>query len=308
MGDETTIEEFKEFMLATSLEGQTAGADANAGRPLSPRAAQGSPLPVPGASSAQETQSHSEPIPQIRPHPERIAPLRERALAEGHKPCASVQAMQSQVTAEKTHRGNPIKRAKWHLGIRSQSKPQDIMNEVYRAMKTLDYEWKVINPYHVQVRRRKPSLDQSSKSETEEDSSKSSDEDSIIQSNSNTANPYYVKMSLQLYQVDYKSVPNVNNPQIPKPSSEKRNSLSNGNSGSRRESNHDVLGESADKENLLQAVNGCSSNGIKSESINAKAHSEVTRKPSDGTSHGSGHHHTMEFFEMCAAIITQLAR
>jgi 5'-AMP-activated protein kinase catalytic alpha subunit len=41
--------------------------------------------------------------------------------------------------AEKTHRGNPIKRAKWHLGIRSQSRPQDIMNEVYRAMKTLDF-------------------------------------------------------------------------------------------------------------------------------------------------------------------------
>lgn len=40
---------------------------------------------------------------------------------------------------EKIHRGNPIKRAKWHLGIRSQSKPQDIMNEVYRAMKTLDF-------------------------------------------------------------------------------------------------------------------------------------------------------------------------
>ena len=40
---------------------------------------------------------------------------------------------------EKTMRGNPIKRAKWHLGIRSQSKPQDIMNEVFRAMKTLDF-------------------------------------------------------------------------------------------------------------------------------------------------------------------------
>ena len=26
------------------------------------------------------------------------------------------------------------------------------MSEVYRAMKTLDFEWKVINPYHVQVR------------------------------------------------------------------------------------------------------------------------------------------------------------
>lgn len=28
------------------------------------------------------------------------------------------------------------KKAKWHLGIRSQSKPQDIMHEVFKAMKT----------------------------------------------------------------------------------------------------------------------------------------------------------------------------
>lgn len=42
-----------------------------------------------------------------------------------------------------------VRRAKWHLGIRSQSKPNDIMLEVFRAMKALDYEWKVINPYHV---------------------------------------------------------------------------------------------------------------------------------------------------------------
>lgn len=33
----------------------------------------------------------------------------------------------------------PTKRAKWHLGIRSQSKPHDIMSEVYRAMKLLDF-------------------------------------------------------------------------------------------------------------------------------------------------------------------------
>lgn len=71
--------------------------------------------------------------------------LRERALAEGHTPCASVQAAQYQAMSEKTHRGNPIKRAKWHLGIRSQSKPQDIMNEVYRAMKTLDYVSSTLN-------------------------------------------------------------------------------------------------------------------------------------------------------------------
>ena len=30
-----------------------------------------------------------------------------------------------------------LKKAKWHLGIRSQSKPQDIMNEVFKAMKDL---------------------------------------------------------------------------------------------------------------------------------------------------------------------------
>ena len=28
------------------------------------------------------------------------------------------------------------KKANWHLGIRSQSKPQDIMNEVFKAMKS----------------------------------------------------------------------------------------------------------------------------------------------------------------------------
>lgn len=37
------------------------------------------------------------------------------------------------------NRGTPVKRAKWHLGIRSQSKPNDIMNEVYRAMKALNF-------------------------------------------------------------------------------------------------------------------------------------------------------------------------
>ena len=33
----------------------------------------------------------------------------------------------------------PVKKAKWHLGIRSQSNPQDIMREVFRAMKQLGY-------------------------------------------------------------------------------------------------------------------------------------------------------------------------
>ncbi|XP_054290481.1 5'-AMP-activated protein kinase catalytic subunit alpha-2 isoform X3 [Macrosteles quadrilineatus] len=108
--------------------------------------------------------SPSELAPSpIKPHPERIAPLRERAMSQmsGGDP--------------RPNRGTPVKRAKWHLGIRSQSKPNDIMNEVYRAMKALNFEWKVVNPYHVRVRHRK------------------------------TADSEYTKMSLQLYQVDYKS-------------------------------------------------------------------------------------------------------
>ena len=40
---------------------------------------------------------------------------------------------------ELSRRVTPIKRSKWHLGIRSQSRPLDIMGEVYRAMKTLGY-------------------------------------------------------------------------------------------------------------------------------------------------------------------------
>jgi len=149
-------------------------------------------------------QSDFSPSP-VKPHPERIAPhltpLRERYLSGGN--------------TEK--KGTPVKKAKWHLGIRSQSKPLDIMNEVYRAMKTLDFEWKTVNPFHVRVRRKNP------------------------------VNEKYVKMSLQLYQVDYKSYL------------------------------LDFKSLSSEDENTDPQYSGqC--------------------------------HHIMEFFEMCAALITQLAR
>lgn len=67
------------------------------------------------------------------------------------------------------------KRPRWHLGIRSQSKPNDIMGEVYRAMISLGYEWKIINPFSLRVISR------------------------------NNANGKYTKIALQLYQVDHKS-------------------------------------------------------------------------------------------------------
>ncbi|XP_034119197.1 5'-AMP-activated protein kinase catalytic subunit alpha-2 [Drosophila nasuta] len=189
------------------------------------------------ASSGSATPVHNGPgsnpasaVPTIRPHPERIAPMRERQLA------MSVQNTGGAAFPEKTARGGtPIKRAKWHLGIRSQSKPNDIMLEVYRAMKALSYEWKIINPYHVRVRRQ------------------------------NVKTGKFSKMSLQLYQVDAKSYlldfKSLTNDEV--------------------EQGDDVIMESLTPPPL--SVSGV-----------------MPLQPTG--------HHTMEFFEMCAALIIQLAR
>uniref|UniRef100_A0AC11CCB3 Protein kinase AMP-activated catalytic subunit alpha 2 n=1 Tax=Ovis aries TaxID=9940 RepID=A0AC11CCB3_SHEEP len=104
--------------------------------------------------------------PGLKPHPERMPPL----IADSPKARCPLDALNT--TKPKSL---AVKKAKWHLGIRSQSKPYDIMAEVYRAMKQLDFEWKVVNAYHLRVRRRNPV----------------------------TGN--YVKMSLQLYLVDNRS-------------------------------------------------------------------------------------------------------
>lgn len=159
-----------------------------------------------------------------KPHPERIAPLREKV------PPSNQQGERG------GQKGTPVKRAKWHLGIRSQSKPNDIMLEVYRAMKALDYEWKVINPYHVRVR------------------------------NMNKMTAKYVKMSLQLYQVDYKSY------------------LLDFKSLSGEEPENE---EEPSPSPLPQAT-------------------PIATSPA--LSPAPTGHHTMEFFEMCAALIIQLAR
>ncbi|CAF4884883.1 5'-AMP-activated protein kinase catalytic subunit alpha-2 [Pieris napi] len=154
-----------------------------------------------------------------RPHPERIAPLRDKS-SPAAQPAADKQ------------RGTPVKRAKWHLGIRSQSKPNDIMLEVFRAMKALDYEWKVINPYHVRVR------------------------------TLNKLTQTYVKMSLQLYQVDYKS--------------------------------------------YLLDFKSLSGEREETDEEGASPLSQTPVTPVIPTAPQG--HHTMEFFEMCAALIIQLAR
>lgn len=144
--DETAKSEIKDFYIAST-----------------------SPPPIPIAPPVITD------LNSIKPHPERITPLRERATQQVSSSIYPGGTTVASVVGPENNRGTPVvKRAKWHLGIRSQSKPNDIMLEVYRAMKALDYEWKVLNPYHV----RKMNKDGN-----------------------------YVKMSLQLYQVDLKSYP-----------------------------------------------------------------------------------------------------
>lgn len=178
---------------------------------------------------------HHQPNDPYKPHPERIAPLREKTVPvhASSYPEPSTVAADRLITQEK-YRGTPVKRAKWHLGIRSQSKPNDIMLEVYRAMKALDYEWKVINPFHVRVRKK-------------------------------NMEGRYVKMSLQLYQVD------------PKSFLVDFKSLTN-----------DEVEQSDDMITLTPPIPG--------------------QLPLQQQTPQISGHHTMEFFEMCASLIIQLAR
>lgn len=69
-----------------------------------------------------------------RPHPERVPFL----VAETPRARHTLDELNPQ---KSKHQG--VRKAKWHLGIRSQSRPNDIMAEVCRAIKQLDYEWKV---------------------------------------------------------------------------------------------------------------------------------------------------------------------
>lgn len=188
-----------------------------------------SPPPVPFIQSHPVVDNNPS-----KPHPERIAPLRERALAAQASSYPGV-GTQLPPAVEQKHRGTPVKRAKWHLGIRSQSKPNDIMLEVYRAMKALDFEWKVLNPYHVRVRKE------------------------------NKASGRFVKMSLQLYQVD------------PKSYLLDFKSLTN-----------DEVEQSDDMISMTPPI--------------------VTQSGFTPETQQITGHLTLEFFEMCASLIIQLAR
>jgi len=162
-----------------------------------------------------------------------------------------------------------IKRAKWHLGIRSQSRPDDIMYEVFRAMKSLDFEWKMLNAYHVIVRRKLPD----------------GTPDSELRP----------KMSLQLYQVDQRSY-----------LLDFKNLIDD------------------DEKDPLGSRHPSVSSPVRPSLRNSRAQSlpmpmEVGKRPLDArqqfllaqkanSQSQSRQSQTMQFFEMCAALIGSLAR
>ncbi|XP_065923790.1 5'-AMP-activated protein kinase catalytic subunit alpha-2 isoform X10 [Magallana gigas] len=186
-------------------------------------------------------QSHilGTPTPQehasspMRPHPERMPEMKN--TTHTLEPVSSAKQL-----------GAQAKKAKWHLGIRSQSKPLDIMHEVFRAMKTLDYEWKIVTPYHVRVRRKNP------------------------------VSGRFSKMSLQLYQVDQKSYlldfKSLSNVEI-----------------------HESMSSSSSLEGGRMPLSPPSSCSDLDEKMDIDE--EQPRQ-----------HQTLEFFEMCASLITTLAR
>ncbi|CAK9302482.1 unnamed protein product [Gordionus sp. m RMFG-2023] len=111
--------------------------------------------------------SYGGPSQSSKIHPERMPPLKELIPNKSHSINNSDENPEDKnhspsVITDKNDKPSPrktntmreVRRAKWHLGIRSQSKPHDIMNEVFKAMKSLDFEWKIVNPFHLYVRRK----------------------------------------------------------------------------------------------------------------------------------------------------------
>uniref|UniRef100_A0A4W3GX81 5'-AMP-activated protein kinase catalytic subunit alpha-1 n=1 Tax=Callorhinchus milii TaxID=7868 RepID=A0A4W3GX81_CALMI len=162
------------------------------------------------ASSPPEGAGYlEEPGLAPRAHPERVPFL----VAE--TPSLRPRHTLAELNPQKAkHPG--VRRAKWHLGIRSQSRSCDIMAEVCRAMKQLGYQWKVVNPYYLRVRRK------------------------------NEVTETFSKMSLQLYQVDSRTYlldfRSIETDEVTEPGSGNvtpRRSGSGSGSGSRTESDTD---------------------------------------------------------------------
>nr|XP_022318992.1 5'-AMP-activated protein kinase catalytic subunit alpha-2-like isoform X8 [Crassostrea virginica] len=205
----------------------------------------------------------------MRPHPERMPELKN--TTHTLEPVSSTKQLAAQ-----------SKKAKWHLGIRSQSKPLDIMHEVFRAMKTLDYEWKIVTPYHVRVRRKNPVTGR------------------------------FSKMSLQLYQVDQKSYlldfKSLSNVEIHE-SMSSSSSIESTRMPQSPPSSCSDFDPAADTVLLMPEPPATETQVISNhESATCESFSSNLDEKMDIDDELPRQHQTLEFFEMCASLITTLAR
>ncbi|KAL7668004.1 hypothetical protein ACOME3_008725 [Neoechinorhynchus agilis] len=95
--------------------------------------------------------------PLHRPHPETMPPLTgfspalvplSSGYSQGcrrHRTLSGSSAGECQISNDQEALMLARRRCKWHLGIRSQSQPQDIMHEVFKALKGLKMRWRYVN-------------------------------------------------------------------------------------------------------------------------------------------------------------------
>ncbi|CDS39555.1 5' AMP activated protein kinase catalytic [Echinococcus multilocularis] len=181
------------------------------------------------------------------------------------------------------------KRFKWHLGIRSQSRPWDIMQEVFRAMSTLGYEWKVITPFNIRVRKWNPVLQ------------------------------HHFKIMLQLYQVDarsylldFKCIDDTKNDSDSILSRRRSGNVSMCFDSNCPGSPMNAMGSGAPLSASVPPLGGFSVpmdiGATATDTNNGTAAPHLPPSPGAFRSGGGMRHQTMEFFELCTELITTLAR
>ncbi|XP_062509421.1 5'-AMP-activated protein kinase catalytic subunit alpha-2-like isoform X1 [Corticium candelabrum] len=235
--------------------------------PSSPMVCASSPLPFSAESSSMLSTS-----------PTKVTGTPGRTQVKPLPPGASGSGLPLIVNRES-------KKSRWHLGIRSQSPPQDIMAEIFRAMKALDFEWKIVSPYSVRCRQQ------------------------------NKVTGHYVKMALQLYKLsahsyllDFKNlVPNSqsaleavssnpdpvpdSDPIMPDPSPATSHGSSSSDLAAQQQ---DVEDKESEMETTPLLDQGDMPTFIRKQSKEVKYHRD--------------RHYNMEFFEMCSALIIILAQ
>ena len=204
-------------------------------------------------------------------HPERIM----KVLDYGPTDAAIQQMNDLPVT-------KPRSRAlKWHLGIRSSSPPYDIMYEVYKAMKKLDFYWKMITPYYLVVRRQIP--------------------------NGNTKK--FAFMTSQLYQVDFKNYlldfanKFDHEESLRREDSAEKSMQQNNNTSSQQNNNQFNSNEPEEmsRETFSKII------GDKDPEYRSPEKKQGLVITKDGEAIYPKQHIMMEFFEMCAILIKCLA-